>query len=61
MFGSSVDINRNTAVVGSYADNTEGWRTGSVNIFSKDTNDDWNLVNCIRPVSYTHLTLPTKA
>jgi|UniRef100_A0A6C0AVI5 hypothetical protein len=58
MFGSSVDINRNTAVVGSYADNTEGWRTGSVNIFSKDTNDDWNLVNCIRPSYFTHRPVP---
>ena len=53
MFGSSVDINQNIAVVGSYADNTEGWRTGSVSIFSNNSNN-WNLVNCIRPSYFTH-------
>ena len=58
MFGSSVDINQNIAVVGSYADNTEGWRTGSVSIFSKNSNDNWNLVNCIRPSYFSHRPVP---
>ena len=49
-FGCSVDINDSIAIAGAYGDNNEGWRSGSINIFSKHKNKDlWIQTNCIRP------------
>ena len=41
LFGCSVDINSNIAVVGSFADNTEGWKVGSVHLFKYHEDTNW--------------------
>ena len=53
-FGCSVDINSNTAVVGAYGDNTEGWRVGSVSIFSKTELGKWECVRTLLPGSFSN-------
>lgn len=40
LFGCSVDMNSKNAVVGSFGDNTEGWKVGSVHIF-KNADNNW--------------------
>lgn len=53
-FGCSVDINKTTAIVGSYGDNTEGWKVGSVSIFNKnDQLKKWNCVKTLVPNSFS--------
>lgn len=41
LFGCSVDIQSDFAVVGAFADNTEGWRVGSVHMFKKQDTNTW--------------------
>lgn len=48
-FGCAVDINNNIAVVGSYGDNTQGWRAGCASIFVKNNSNEWSFETCIYP------------
>lgn len=49
LFGCSVDMKPNVAVVGSFGDNTEGWRVGSVHIFKKLDQTNWQHLRVLYP------------
>ena len=61
-FGCAVDINSTTAIVGAYGDNTEGWRVGSVSIFSKNEQlKKWDCVKTLVPSSFSSSPPPAVA
>ena len=53
LFGCSVNINNNFAVVGAFADNTEGWRVGGVHMFKETETDIWSHHRVFYPNMYT--------
>ncbi len=51
-FGCSVDINDNTAIIGAYGDNSDGFKSGSVSIFNQNIKDKWVLTHTLYPNMY---------